>query len=123
MARTSQSSPPGLRGLPAAILSLAGFAGAFAVASCCALPLILSALGIGSAGFVGLAVWAGPHRDLLLLGAAGCLGTAAVLYGRQRHTPAACAPGGVCLRQVVRLTTTAGLAVGWILLVLGYLYA
>src|SRR5258708_3195457 len=84
--------------LTAFLLTLTGTAAAFGVASCCALPLILYGLGIGSAGLAGIAVLATPFRTpLLIAAAAGLLAGAAVLchQGRKRGR---CGTGGACAR-------------------------
>lgn len=123
MSDTVRQPPPARRpGLPLLTLILAGSSAAFAVASCCALPLILSALGIGSAGLAGLALVAAPHRTTLLVIAAVCLGAAAVLLWHQGLTVAACAAGGRYSHPAARIATMAGLGLGCVLLVLGYLY-
>jgi mercuric ion transport protein len=120
---SSKPHPIGRPDLPPIALGLAGLGAAFAVASCCALPLILSALGIGSAGLVGLALWAAPHRTFLLISGAAFLGGAAVLLWRQRPTITTCTSDGIYSRAGVRAATTVGIATGFVLLVLGYLYA
>ena len=108
-------------GMAAILLTVTGFTAAFGVASCCALPLILSGLGIGSAGLAGIALIAAPHRTLLLIVSAACLGGGAVFIWRQRETSARCIDG-VCSQPIVRNSTAAGLITGSVLLVLGYLY-
>ena len=107
----------------AVVLTAGGFAAAFAVASCCGLPFVLTALGLGTAWFYGIAVLAAPHRAILLPAAALCLAGGAALLWRQRRAVAVCAPGGVCAQPVVRALTAMGLAAGVVLLYLGYAYA
>ena len=107
----------------AVILTAGGLAAAFAVASCCGLPFILTTLGLGTAWFYGIAVVAAPHRAVLLPVAALCLAGGAALLWRQRPTVAVCAPGGVCTRRSVRALTALALAAGIALLYLGYAYA
>jgi mercuric ion transport protein len=109
------------KGVGAIFLTASGIAAAFAVASCCALPIILGGLGIGTAWLFGLAVFAAPHRTLLLGIGALALGAAAVAMWRQRS--AVCEPGAWCGRPAVRLTTGIGLILGILLLVAGYEYA
>jgi mercuric ion transport protein len=120
--RAAQRSQTVHPGLPPMILTLAGVAAAFAVASCCALPLLLSAVGIGSAALAGLALIATPHRAVLLLAAAVCLAAGAALLWLQRRSATLCAVGDACSRPAARRATMAGIAIGSILLVLGYLY-
>jgi len=86
---------------------------ALGVASCCALPLVLGALGIGSAGLVAVAALVGPYQVHVLAAAVTCLLGAAVLTWRQRRARA-CGAAGPCWRPIVdRLTQVAlVLAVG-----------
>jgi mercuric ion transport protein len=104
------------------LLTLAGLAAAFGVASCCGLPFMLATLGLGTAWLGSFALLAAPHRVFLLAAAAVCLVGAAVLLWQQRST-VACAPGAICARRVVRGVTVIGLLVGFVLLYLGYTYA
>jgi len=72
----SQATPTeraSLRDTSALILAAGGFAAAFGAASCCALPLLLGSLGVGSAWLVAVAWVAAPHRLALLLAAGICL--------------------------------------------------
>jgi mercuric ion transport protein len=110
------------RGAGAVLLTLAGLAAAFGVASCCGLPFPLATLGLGTAWLGGFALLAAPHRVFLLAAAAVCLFGAAFLLWRQRSA-IACAPGAICARPVVRSITVIGLLVGTVLLYLGYAYA
>jgi mercuric ion transport protein len=115
----------GLRNRPArgagpVLLTAGGVAAAFAVASCCGLPLLMAGLGMGTVWLSGVALLAGPYRVLLLGAATLALGAAAILLWRQRI---ACAPGSICARPAVRALTLAGLVVGLVLLYLGYAYA
>ena len=106
-----------------ALLTLGGLAAAFGVAACCALPLLMISLGLGTAWLGGIASVAAPIRSLLLVFAALALaGGAALLWRQQRHA-ATCGPNGVCAPPVVRLVTLVGLIVGLVMLIAGYLYA
>lgn len=51
---------------------------AFGVASCCALPVALSLLGIGTASLVGIGYLAAQHQQTLFYGAVVLLAAAAV---------------------------------------------
>jgi mercuric ion transport protein len=75
---------------------------AFAVASCCGLPFILTTLGVGTAWLYGVAILAAPHRAFLLVAAAVCLAGGAILLVRQHRTTALCAPGEICTKPAVR---------------------
>lgn len=87
---TSASTPPAEAGRDAAKTTLATGAllAAFGVASCCALPIALAALGIGSAGLVAIAALVGPYQLYALAAAVICLLGAAVLMLRQRRARA-----------------------------------
>jgi mercuric ion transport protein len=91
-----------------------------ATASCCALPILLGTLGLGSTWLFRLAAIAAPHRTALLIIGAAAIGTAAVLLWRQRTE--VCEPGALCAKPGVRLTTSIGLLIGLILLIAGYIY-
>ena len=105
----------------ALLVAAGGLAAAFAAASCCALPLLLSAIGIGSAGLGGIALLAAPYQRWLLLAAAGCVLVGGGLLWRNRA--AVCLPGTVCARPGIRLVTTLTLTLAAILALLGYAIA
>lgn len=105
----------------ATVLTFGGLAAAFSAASCCALPFLLAPLGLGTAWLGGIAFVAAPHRGVLLVAAAACLAGGAVLLWRQQA--AACAPGTVCMRPVIRSLTVVGLLLGSAFLALGYAIA
>jgi mercuric ion transport protein len=104
----------------AALLAIGGLGAAFGAASCCALPLILGSLSMGTAWLGALADLAAPYRLLLVVVAAACIATAMLLLWRGQ---AACAAAGDCGRPVVRRFTALGLAAAAILGALGLLYA
>jgi len=113
----SQSEPAGT-----ALLTVAGLAAAFGAASCCGLPLVLGALGIGTAWLSDLAVITAPNRVLLLaIGTAGLVGGGLLLWRLSR--PAACMPGSLCTKPAFRGTMLVGLVLGMALLYLGFAYA
>jgi len=68
---TSELAP--LRDTGALMLAAGGLAAAFGAASCCALPLLLGPLGLGSAWLVAVAWLAAPHRIALLIAAVVCV--------------------------------------------------
>jgi mercuric ion transport protein len=119
---TGPSEDRPARGAGAALLTLAGVAGAFGVASCCGLPFLLATFGLGTAWLGGVVLLAAPHRVFLLAGATVCLVGAAVLLWHQRSA-AACSPDAICARPAIRSVTVIGLLVGLALLYLGYAYA
>jgi mercuric ion transport protein len=105
----------------ALLLAAGGLAAAFGAASCCALPVLLGAIGIGGAGLGGIALLAAPYQRWLLLAAAGCVVVGGGLLWRSRA--AACPPGTACGRPGVRLVTTLTLTLAAILALLGYAIA
>jgi mercuric ion transport protein len=110
------------RGAGAPLLALGGLVAAFGATSCCALPILLTAAGIGTAWLGSIAVLTAPIQPLLLVVAAVCLAGGATLLWRQR-TAIVCAPGAICARPAVRRLTMLGLLLGFVLLYLGYHYA
>jgi mercuric ion transport protein len=92
------SSPPAARtsGSVAALLTLGGIGAAFGLAACCALPFLLTGLGLGTAWLAGIGLFAIFHRTAFIAVALIGLGGAAVLLWRQRRTmkPAAWAITG-----------------------------
>lgn len=105
----------------ALLLAAGGLAAAFGAASCCALPMLLGAIGIGGAGLGGVALLAAPYQRWLLLAAAGCVLVGGGLLWRSRA--AACPPGTACARPSLRLLTTLTLTLAAILALLGYAIA
>lgn len=108
------------RGTGAVVLTAGGVLAGFAAAACCALPLLLGTLGLGSAWLFGVAAVAAPHRTALLIVGGAALALGAVLWWRQRT--AECEPGAWCARPGVRILTLIGLVIGVVLLVAGYNY-
>ena len=104
------------------LLTVAGLAAAFGVAACCALPLLLISLGLGTAWLGDVASIAEPNRDLLLVCAALALAGGAFFLWRQQRHAARCGPNGVCTPPAVRVLTLVGLLIGVVLLIAGYLY-
>ena len=106
----------------ALVLAIGGLAAAFGAAACCALPVLLGSLGLGSAWLFGIAVIAAPHRLALLSAAAICLvGAGLVMMWRRRA--AACAPGAVCAHRAVTPLVAVALSLGAALAVMGFLFA
>jgi mercuric ion transport protein len=101
----SRQRPPG--GMTRPVFAAGGLLAAFGVASCCALPFALSALGISAASLVGFGFIVAPFQRELLLAAVLCLATVAVLSwrGRRVRTGIACASErSTALRAVGLLT-------------------
>ncbi|WP_428392672.1 mercuric transporter MerT family protein [Lichenicoccus sp.] len=118
---SSTMTKHGGSGAAPALLTLGGIAAAFGVASCCALPFLLATAGLSTAWLGGIALFAAPHRPLLLAAAVLCFTIAAVLLWRQRKA-AACSPGAICARPAARAATAVGLLLGLALLTLGYAF-
>jgi mercuric ion transport protein len=116
------ASPSGRKpnGAGPVVLAAGGLIAGLATASCCALPLLLASLGLGSAWLFRLAVLAAPHRTALLFVGAAAIVAAALLLWRQRTQ--VCEPGALCAKPGVRITTIFGLVLGLILLIAGYRY-
>lgn len=120
-AHSSRSDLPAAPG--ASLLAATGFAAAFGLASCCALPMAFATLGVGAAWFGNIATLAAPHRTVLMIVAVASLLGGAVVLWREQHRAATCGPNGVCTPPAVRLMTLIGLVIGVGLLWAGYTYA
>ena len=96
--------------------AVSGLLAAFGVASCCALPVALSLLGISAAALVGVGYLAAQYQQELFYAAMACLVAAGFLMLRQRGIGAACA--GAATRSSPVLDWSSRLA---ILLALGLL--
>lgn len=107
----------------ALLLTIGGVAAAFGAASCCALPILLSSLGIGSAWLVAVAWISAPHRVALLTDALVCLIGGGTILAWHRYTVAACGPSVVCGNRAVTPLVIVFLMLGSALAVAGYLYA
>src|SRR5215469_12105962 len=83
-----------------AMLLAGGLAAVFGAASCCALPLLFSSLGLGTAWLLTVASFAAPHRLALLAIAIVCLGSGGAELHRRRRRIAAWAPGVACGSRV-----------------------
>jgi mercuric ion transport protein len=92
----------GARAIGTTILAFGGLAAAFGAAACCALPVGLGVLGLGSAWLIGVASIAAPYRSLLLGLALTCVALGLVLTYRNR--PAASCSSGACTTWISRGT-------------------
>lgn len=121
--RIGLREPKPRRGTSATLFAATGFAAAFGAASCCALPVLLGSLGLGSAWLAGLALLAGPYHPVLLAVAVVCLVSGGgLLLWHHRQGPA-CAPGAACGRSMVTRLITGVLSLGAVLTVLGFVFA
>ena len=106
----------------ALLLAIGGLAAAFGAASCCAIPMLLASLGLGSAWLAGVAIMAAPHRIALITAAAVCLvGAGATLAWYRRAVK--CAPGMVCSNPAITPLIIGLLSLGATLAIAGYLFA
>ena len=94
------SSPEKGRDAVKTIFAAGGLLAAFGVASCCALPVALSILGISAASLVGIGYLAAQYQQELFYAAAICLGGSAFIMMRQRRTRL-CAPGTACASPIL----------------------
>jgi mercuric ion transport protein len=117
VAGSSRKKPSGI---VAVMLTAGGLVAGLAAAACCALPLLLATVGLGSAWLFRIAVFTAPHRTAVLIVGGAAIGIAALLLWRQKAS--ACEPGAWCVRPGVRAITFIGLVVGMMLLVAGYIY-
>lgn len=92
-----------------------GLVAAFAVASCCALPIIFAGAGLGAYWFAPVGKAAMPYDLPLMILAVAGLGLSVFLVLR---APRTCAPGDLCARPVFRRTIVGVAAVGAVLLLL-----
>jgi len=108
-----------LKYVSAVALVTSGVAAAFALAACCAIPFMLSGLGITAAIFVPLVSATEPYADILsVFSALALLASVGIVWFAPRY----CQPGSLCARPGFRWTVTSGAAVGAVLLVLGKIY-
>ena len=93
-------------------LTLAGFAAAFGLASCCALPFYLAGLGIGAAWLGDIGIYADFHRPVFLgVALAGLIGGAVLLLWQRGS-----------MKPLAFWTTAVGWMIGAGLLYLGLVY-
>src|ERR1700730_3353201 len=99
------------------VFAAGGLLAAFGVASCCALPVALSLLGIGAASLVGVGYLAAQYQQELFYAAAISLGASHFILLRQRRARV-CAPGTACARPILDWGSKVALvlAVGFLVL-------
>jgi len=96
----SLTSPGAAHDTAKTVLAAGGLLAAFGVASCCALPLALSLLGISAASLVGVGYLAAQYQHELFYGSVICLVVAAFVMWRQRRVRL-CVPGTACARPAL----------------------
>jgi mercuric ion transport protein len=113
------ASPETGRDAVKTVFAAGGLLAAFGVASCCALPVALSLLGISAASLVGIGYLAAQYQQELFYAAAICLGASAFIMVRQRRARS-CAPGTACARPMLDWGSKIALALAVGLLVLTF---
>lgn len=118
---TLQSPPASETGRDTAKTALAatGLLAAFGVAACCALPVALGALGLGSAGLFAVATVVGPYQLHALAAAVASLLGAGLIMWRQRRM-GACGVAGTCAHPAIDWTSKLAVALGIGLLALTF---
>ena len=103
------------------IAAFGGTAAAFGVAACCALPFLLSGIGLSVGWLTGIALLASPHTEWLMIVSALSLAFAAWQWGQMQRT-AMHATGPGASPRWLRLLLLIAIVAGMVLLVLGYIY-
>lgn len=98
--RRSPALPESGQDTAKTVLAAGGLLAAFGVASCCALPIALSLLGVSAASLLGVGYLSAQYQTELFYGAVICLAAAAFIMWRQRRARA-CTPGVVCARPAL----------------------
>jgi mercuric ion transport protein len=90
------------------LFAAGGLLAAFGVASCCALPVALSLLGVSAASLLGIGYLAAAYQQELFYAAVILLAAAVVVMWRQRRAPA-CAPSWLDWGSTIALVLATGL--------------
>jgi mercuric ion transport protein len=107
----------GIKFAGAITLVASGIASAFALATCCAFPILL---GSAAMAFAPIAVASEPHSQLLTaISAIGLVGSVGVAARAPRH----CKPNAVCARPWFRWSIIAAAVLGAVLLETAKYYA
>ena len=101
-------------------LVASGIASAFALAACCALPILLAGIGLSPYWLIPVATVGTQFSTALTVLAVVSLAGAAFIVSRSAKT---CAPGDLCARPWFRVSIIAAAIVGTGLLILSKLYA
>ena len=110
----------GIKSTGAVALAGGGIAAAFALASCCAIPLFLATAGLSAGWLLPIVSASQPHSGALTaLSAVALLGS----VGLVARSLKSCAPGSVCARLSFRRAIVVAAVIGAILLALSKLYA
>jgi mercuric ion transport protein len=110
----------GMKSTGALALVTAGIAAAFALASCCAIPIALAAAGVGAGWLAPLVSASQPHAEALTAASAiALLGSVSVVARAPKH----CGPNSTCARPWFRWTVIGGAVSGVALLISSMVYA
>ncbi|HKS89014.1 MAG TPA: mercuric reductase [Stellaceae bacterium] len=101
------------------LLAIGGLAAAFGAAACCALPVLLAGVGLGSTWLIGVAAIAAPHRLSLISAAALCLVAGGAVFAWHRRAIAC----GACGHRMVTPLVAITMALAAVLAVLGSVFA
>jgi len=99
-----------------------GVFAAFGAAACCALPLALVSLGVGSAWLGSISPFVAPYRTPLLMLASVLLFAATARLLWQFRLAQTCPADGACGSPAYRALTAIGIVIGAALLTGAYLY-
>jgi len=110
----------GLKTTGAVALVTGGIVSAFALAACCAIPILLAGIGISADWLAPVVMASQPHATLLtIVSLVALAGSVITVWWAPKH----CRPGAVCARPGFRWTLTGAAVVGAILLILSKVYA
>lgn len=109
-----------VRSSGAIVLVASGIASAFALAACCALPILLAGAGLSPYWLAPVATVGSQFSTALTVLAVLSLAGSAFLVLRSIKT---CAPGALCARPWFRVSIVGAAIVGTGLLILSKLYA
>jgi mercuric ion transport protein len=110
----------GMKSTGAVALVAGGIGAAFALAACCAVPVLLASLGIGAAWLAPIVSASQPHAEALTgVSAIALLGSVGVVARAPKH----CEPNATCTRPWFRWAVIAAALIGAVLLLLSKVYA
>ena len=97
-----------------------GFASAFCLAACCALPFLLAGTGIGMAWLAPLVSFSQPHAGVLsAFSFVALVGSVGLVW----HRSTRCEAESLCATPAFRWTVTGAATIGLVLLALSKIYA
>jgi mercuric ion transport protein len=105
----------------AVTLVTGGTAAAFALAACCAIPVLLAAIGLGISvrWFAPMVAATQPYATILtVFSLLALIGSVAIVWRAPKH----CGRGSLCARPAFRLAVTGAAVIGAVLLVLSRIY-